>query len=149
MKIPKEHSLTSFDVKSIFTYNPLEFTINVILRKICDENETETKIQKSEVNYYYHAQRMYTLPSITIYINSVTPVILNLSFMVNSCVTVMMQNMVIILSFYYFRNIKSMFCVCKHFFCDQTMPHSCQNNFLVFFLIDKTLSEIQILNCTY
>ena len=29
MKIPKDHSFTSFDVKSLFTYVPLKFTIHI------------------------------------------------------------------------------------------------------------------------
>lgn len=37
---------------------------------VCDENEIQTNIQKLEMNYYYYAQRMYSLPLKTIYINS-------------------------------------------------------------------------------
>ena len=49
MNIPKDHSFISFDVKSLFTYVPLDFTINVILRRIYNENEIHTNIKKSEM----------------------------------------------------------------------------------------------------
>ena len=74
MNIPKDHSFVSFDVKSLFTYVPLDFSINVILRRIYNENEIHTNIKTSEMKellYYFYAQRMYILRSITIYINSV------------------------------------------------------------------------------
>ena len=49
MNIPKDHSFISFDVKSLFTYVPLDFTINVILRRIYNENEIHTNIKRSEM----------------------------------------------------------------------------------------------------
>ena len=49
MNIPKDHSFISFDVKSLYTYVPLDFTINVILRGIYNENEIHTNIKRSEM----------------------------------------------------------------------------------------------------
>ena len=49
MNIPKDHSFISFDVKSLNTYVPLDFTINVILRRIYNENEIHTNIKRSEM----------------------------------------------------------------------------------------------------
>lgn len=49
MNVPKDHSFISFDVKSLYTYVPLDFTINVILRRIYDENEIQTNIKRSEM----------------------------------------------------------------------------------------------------
>ena len=49
MKIPKDHSFISFDVKWLLTYVPLEFTINVILRRIYNENEIQTNIKRPEM----------------------------------------------------------------------------------------------------
>ena len=37
------------DVKSLFTYVPLDFTIDVILRRIYNENEVHTNIKRSEM----------------------------------------------------------------------------------------------------
>ena len=75
VNIPKDHSFISFDVKSLFTYVPLDFTINVILiTRIYNENEIHTNIKRSEMKellYYFYAQRMYILRSLTIYVNSV------------------------------------------------------------------------------
>ena len=49
MNISKDHSFISFDVKSLFTYVPLDFTIDVILRRIYNENEIHTNIKRSEM----------------------------------------------------------------------------------------------------
>ena len=66
MNIPKDHRFISLGVKSLFTYVPLEFTIDVILRRIYNENEIHTNIKRSEMK----EQREYILRSIMIYINS-------------------------------------------------------------------------------
>ena len=47
--IPKDHSFISFHVKLSFTYVPLDFTINFILRRIYNENEIHTNIKRSEM----------------------------------------------------------------------------------------------------
>ena len=49
MNIPKDHTFISFDVKSLFTYVPLDFTINVILIRIYNENEIHTNIKRLEM----------------------------------------------------------------------------------------------------
>ena len=49
MNIPKDHSFISFNVKSLFTYVPLDFSIDVIHRRIYYENEVHTIIKISEM----------------------------------------------------------------------------------------------------
>ena len=49
MNIPKDHTFISIDVKSLFTYVPLDFTINVILIRIYNENEIHTNIKRLEM----------------------------------------------------------------------------------------------------
>ena len=49
MNIPRDPSFISFDVKSLFIYVPLDFTITVILRRIHNENEIHTNIKRSEM----------------------------------------------------------------------------------------------------
>ena len=49
MNLPKNHSFISSNVKSLFSYVPLDFTINVILRRIYNENEIHTNIKRSEM----------------------------------------------------------------------------------------------------
>ena len=48
-KVPTGHSFISFDVKSLFTNVPLDYTINIILRRIYDDNELYTNISKKEM----------------------------------------------------------------------------------------------------
>ena len=47
--VPTGHSLISFDVKSLFRNVPLDYTINIILRRIYDDNELYTNISKKEM----------------------------------------------------------------------------------------------------
>ena len=49
MNIPKDHTFISFDVKSLFPYVPLDFTINVILKRIYNENKIHTNIKRLEM----------------------------------------------------------------------------------------------------
>ena len=71
MNIPKDHSFISFNVKSLFTYVPLDFIIDVILRRIYYEKEVYTIIKRSEMKeLYFYSQGMYILRSIMTYINS-------------------------------------------------------------------------------
>ena len=42
-KVPTDHSFISFDVKSLFMNVPLDYTINIILKAIYDDNELYTK----------------------------------------------------------------------------------------------------------
>ena len=47
--IPNNFKLISFDVTSLFTNVPLDFTIDVILKRIYDENEVNTNIPKQQM----------------------------------------------------------------------------------------------------
>ena len=49
ISIPSDHKLISFDVKSLFTNVPLDFTIDVILKRIYEDNEIQTNIKKKEM----------------------------------------------------------------------------------------------------
>ena len=49
INIPKDHTFISFDVKSLFIYVPLDFVIDVILRRIYNENEIHINIKRSEM----------------------------------------------------------------------------------------------------
>ena len=46
-KIPNKYKMISFDVKSLFTNVPLQQTIEIILRKIYEENKVNIKIPKT------------------------------------------------------------------------------------------------------
>ena len=48
-KVPTGHSFISFDVKSLFTNVPMDYTINIILRRIYDDNELYRNISKKEM----------------------------------------------------------------------------------------------------
>ena len=43
------HGFISFDAKSLFTNVPLDYTINIILRRIYDDNELYINISKKEM----------------------------------------------------------------------------------------------------
>ena len=47
--IHNEFELVSFDVTSLFTNVPLEFTIQVILDKVYDQNRIKTKLKREEM----------------------------------------------------------------------------------------------------
>ena len=49
MNIPKDHSFISFGAKFMFTYVSLDFTINVILNRVYNENEIHANIKTSEM----------------------------------------------------------------------------------------------------
>ena len=49
LEVPEGHKLVSFDVTSLFTNVPLDYTIEVILRKIYQEKLIKTKIKKDEM----------------------------------------------------------------------------------------------------
>ena len=46
ISIPSDHKLISFGVKSLFTNVPLDFTIDLILKRIYEDNEIQTNIKK-------------------------------------------------------------------------------------------------------
>ncbi len=48
-KIPAGYELVSFDVKSLFTNVPLETTINIILKRIYNNNEIKTSIPRKDM----------------------------------------------------------------------------------------------------
>ena len=48
-KVPTVHSFVSFDVKSLFTNVPLNYTIKMTLRRIYDDNELHKNISKKEI----------------------------------------------------------------------------------------------------
>ena len=49
ISIPSDHKPISFDVKSLFTNVPLDFTIDLILKRIYKDNEIQTNIKKKEM----------------------------------------------------------------------------------------------------
>ena len=49
MKVPHDCDLVSFDVTSLFTNVPLEYTIDVILRKVYEKKLIKTDIPKKEM----------------------------------------------------------------------------------------------------
>ena len=48
-RLPQEYELVSFDVVSLFTSVPLDYTINIILDKIYKEKLIETKLKRNEM----------------------------------------------------------------------------------------------------
>ena len=48
-RIPRDHELVSFDVVSLFTNVPLDFTINLILDKVYREKAIRTKLEREEL----------------------------------------------------------------------------------------------------
>ena len=53
-KLPEDYKIISFDVKSLFTNVALNETIDIILRKVYDENKIDTKIPKSTLKELLH-----------------------------------------------------------------------------------------------
>ena len=49
IKVPTGYHMVSFDVKSLFTNVPLEYTIDLILKRIYDNGEFSTDITRSEM----------------------------------------------------------------------------------------------------
>ena len=49
IKVPEGHIMISFDVVSLFTNVPLSKTIDIILRKIYDEKQIQTKIRRENM----------------------------------------------------------------------------------------------------
>lgn len=52
-KVPTGHNFMFFEVKSLFTNVHLDYTINIILRGIYDDNELYTNISKKEIKKNY------------------------------------------------------------------------------------------------
>ena len=49
ISIPSDHKLISFDVKSLFTNVPLDFTIDLILKRIYEDNEIQANIKNKKM----------------------------------------------------------------------------------------------------
>ena len=49
--IPNNFKFISFDVTSLFTNVPLDFTIDVILKRTYNQNEVNTNISKQQIKY--------------------------------------------------------------------------------------------------
>ena len=49
MKIPAQHKVISFDVEALCTNVPLDYTINLILKRIYDNHEINTNISRKEM----------------------------------------------------------------------------------------------------
>ena len=47
--IPNDHLLVSLDVRSLFTYVPLDETIEILLNRIYNKNEISNDITKNEM----------------------------------------------------------------------------------------------------
>ena len=48
-KAPSSYKMISFDVSSLFTMVPLDYTTDIILEKICGDKEIETKISRKDM----------------------------------------------------------------------------------------------------
>ena len=48
-KVPQNCNMVSFDVKSLFTSVPLEYTIDIIIKRIFEDHEITTIFTKSEM----------------------------------------------------------------------------------------------------
>ena len=49
VKVPKGYQMASFDVKVLFTNVPLEYTIDLVLKRICENHEISTSITRNEM----------------------------------------------------------------------------------------------------
>ena len=58
MKIPAQHKVISFDVKALFTNVPLDYTINLIIKRIYDNHKINTNISRKEILFF--VLKMYT-----------------------------------------------------------------------------------------
>ena len=48
VKVPKGYQMVSFDVKALFTNVPLEYTIDLVLKRIFENHEISTSITRNE-----------------------------------------------------------------------------------------------------
>ena len=49
VKVPKGYQMVSFDVKALFTNIPLEYSIDLVLKRICENHEIFTSITRNEM----------------------------------------------------------------------------------------------------
>ena len=47
-EVPKGYQMVSFDVKALFTNVPLEYTIDLVLKRIFENHEISTSITRNE-----------------------------------------------------------------------------------------------------
>ena len=65
MSKTSDHKLKSFDVKSLFTNVPLDFTIDLILKHIYKDNKIQTNIKKKEMKQQlFYVQKMCILVTV-------------------------------------------------------------------------------------
>ena len=69
ISIPLDHKLILFDVKALFTNVPLDFTIDLILKCIYEDNEIQKNIKKKRMKQLlllctkmYILDIMYNIP---------------------------------------------------------------------------------------
>ena len=69
--IPNNYKLGSFDVKTLFTNVPLDTAINVNLRRMYKDKETNTNIQSKDMkdSFFMQVCFMYPLHMIMKYMN--------------------------------------------------------------------------------
>ena len=48
-KVPERYEMISFDVESLFTNEPLQYIIDIVLNKIYVENKINTKIKRNDM----------------------------------------------------------------------------------------------------
>ena len=58
--IPSDPNFISFHIKLLFTNKPLDFKIDLILKRIREDNEIQSNIKKNEKEYLlFYVQKMY------------------------------------------------------------------------------------------
>ena len=60
-KVPKEYQMVSFDVKALFTYVSLEYTINLVLKRIYENHEISMSITRNEMREILLLRETYIL----------------------------------------------------------------------------------------
>ena len=58
-KVPTGHSFIFFDVKSLFTNVPLDYTINIILRSVYGDNELKQEGNERTFTFMYKKRTFY------------------------------------------------------------------------------------------
>ena len=58
---PDIYKLISFDVKPLFSNVPLDYTIDIILKRIYDQKELETKVLQKEMKDFLLLPKTYIL----------------------------------------------------------------------------------------
>ena len=66
VQVPSGCHMVSFDVKSLFTKVPLEYTIGLVLERIYNKGELVTNTARSERNYCCYPRKMFISAKIRI-----------------------------------------------------------------------------------